>query len=144
MDKDRKKEKQPEGGADGNGSYRFDFNPAQRGNTTGVPEDPTSKLIGQFLHKQQASGEFCLDMDLEMAELQNGNDNNNDGLHHLRHLAPVSESPVSVHQRVSFESSESIRRRQASRFKEPPGIQSNAGSPAAGGDGGGGGEPIVV
>ncbi|CAL1386276.1 unnamed protein product [Linum trigynum] len=137
MDKDRKKEKQPEGGDDGSGSYRFDFNPAQRGNTTGVPEDPTSKLIGQFLHKQQASGEFCLDMDLEMAELQNGNDNNNnDGLHHLRHLAPVSESPVSVHQRVSFESSESIRRRQASRFKESPGIQSNAGSPAAGGDGG--------
>ncbi|CAI0409272.1 unnamed protein product [Linum tenue] len=140
VDRDRKKEQHSEGHDDGSGSYRFDFNPAQRSSSPGengkaIPEeDPTSKLIGQFLHKQQASGEFCLDMDLEMAELQNGN--NNDGLHHLRHLAPVSESPVAVHQRVSFESSESIRRRQASRFKESPGIQSNAGSPAAG-DGGG-------
>jgi hypothetical protein len=34
-------------------------------------EDPPSKLIGQFLHKQRASGEISLDMDLEMDELHN-------------------------------------------------------------------------
>lgn len=34
-------------------------------------EDPPSKLIGQFLHKQKASGDFALDMDMEMAELKN-------------------------------------------------------------------------
>ncbi|AAD30575.1 Hypothetical protein [Arabidopsis thaliana] len=44
-------------------------------------EDPPTKLIGQFLHKQQASGEICLDMDLGMDELQS------------RGLTPVSESP---------------------------------------------------
>lgn len=33
-------------------------------------EDPPSKLIGQFLHKQKASGDFSLDMDMEMEELR--------------------------------------------------------------------------
>ncbi|XP_010417464.1 PREDICTED: mechanosensitive ion channel protein 6 [Camelina sativa] len=47
-------------------------------------EDPPTKLIGQFLHKQQASGEICLDMDLSMDELQS------------RGLTPVSESPTSA------------------------------------------------
>ncbi|XXG71804.1 hypothetical protein AAC387_Pa07g1044 [Persea americana] len=31
-------------------------------------DDPPSKLIGQFLHKQKASGDISLDMDLEMDE----------------------------------------------------------------------------
>ncbi len=43
-------------------------------------EDPPSKLIGQFLHKQRASSEMSLDMDLEMDELRN--------------FPPVAESPV--------------------------------------------------
>lgn len=39
-----------------------------------VPEDPPSKLIGQFLNKQRAAGgECCLDVDLEMEELRNNN-----------------------------------------------------------------------
>lgn len=46
-------------------------------------EDPPTKLIGQFLHKQQASGEISLDMDLGMDELQS------------RGLTPVLESPAS-------------------------------------------------
>ncbi|KAL5984065.1 hypothetical protein ACLOJK_018167 [Asimina triloba] len=46
----------------GNGGFHFHH---------GAPEeDPPSKLIGQFLHKQKASGDLCLDMDLEMDELQ--------------------------------------------------------------------------
>ncbi|KAF9621747.1 hypothetical protein IFM89_027601 [Coptis chinensis] len=36
-------------------------------------EDPPSKLIGKFLHRQKASGEIALDMDLEMEELSEGN-----------------------------------------------------------------------
>ncbi|CAH8318994.1 unnamed protein product [Eruca vesicaria subsp. sativa] len=45
-------------------------------------EDPPTKLIGQFLHKQQANGEFSLDMDLTMDELQS------------KSLTPVTESPT--------------------------------------------------
>ncbi|KAM3743561.1 hypothetical protein ACB098_07G155100 [Castanea mollissima] len=48
-------------------------------------KDPPSKLIKQFLHKQKASGEMSLDMDLEMDELCVEND---------RKLPPVSESPL--------------------------------------------------
>ncbi|XXG59900.1 hypothetical protein AAC387_Pa04g1904 [Persea americana] len=44
-------------------------------------DDPPSKLIGQFLHKQKASGEMSLDMDLEMDELC-----------HEQNLSPVRES----------------------------------------------------
>ncbi|CAN6938905.1 unnamed protein product [Brassica oleracea] len=49
-------------------------------------DDPPMKLIGQFLHKQQASGEISLDMDLSMDELQNQS----------KGLTPVSESPASA------------------------------------------------
>ncbi|XP_077246279.1 mechanosensitive ion channel protein 6-like [Tasmannia lanceolata] len=48
---------------DQNGSGGFNFQKPKN-------DDPPSKLIGQFLHKQKASGEICLDMDLEMDELQ--------------------------------------------------------------------------
>ncbi|KAK9164617.1 hypothetical protein Syun_005519 [Stephania yunnanensis] len=48
-------------------------------------EDPPSKLIGQFLHKQRASGEVSLDMDLEMGEFFEDH-------HHV--LPPVNESPT--------------------------------------------------
>ncbi|CAN1845411.1 Mechanosensitive ion channel protein 5 [Linum perenne] len=120
----------------GSVSYHFDFNPIQRSNTTikggnnatlppplpppaappssTAAEDPPSKLIGQFLHKQQASGECCLDMELDMPEL----------------------APVSVHpQKVSFESSDSIRKRLAHKFKESPGIHSTTESPVAASEG---------
>ena len=61
-------------------------------------EDPPSQLIGQFLHKQKASGEMSLDMDLEMEELQNERDG--DGK-----LTPVEESPTVIQRelKVSFE-----------------------------------------
>ncbi|XP_004292641.1 PREDICTED: mechanosensitive ion channel protein 6-like [Fragaria vesca subsp. vesca] len=70
-------------------------------------EDPPSKLIGQFLHKQRASGDLSLDMDLEMDELR------------PHDLPPVAESPrnsrTSREIKVSFQSpdaeSESVRRR---------------------------------
>ncbi|KFK42234.1 hypothetical protein AALP_AA2G229100 [Arabis alpina] len=45
-------------------------------------EDPPTKLINQFLHKQQASGEISLDIELGMDELQS------------KGLTPVYESPV--------------------------------------------------
>lgn len=62
------------------------------------PEDPPSQLIGKFLHKQRASGEMSLDMDLEMEELQNERDG--DGK-----LTPVEESPTIIQRelKVSFE-----------------------------------------
>ncbi|VVA95768.1 unnamed protein product [Arabis nemorensis] len=47
-------------------------------------EDPPTKLIGQFLHKQQASGEISLDMELGMDELRS------------KGLTPVNESPASA------------------------------------------------
>ncbi|KAJ4963823.1 hypothetical protein NE237_023762 [Protea cynaroides] len=56
-------------------------------------EDPPSRLIGQFLHKQKASGDMTLDMDLDMDELQNGN------------LPPVAEIPsdgLSTEPKISF------------------------------------------
>ncbi|XP_073312371.1 mechanosensitive ion channel protein 6-like [Primulina huaijiensis] len=41
-------------------------------------EEPSVKLIGQFLNKQKAAGgETSLDMDLEMDELRHGNQSNN-------------------------------------------------------------------
>ncbi|XP_038900754.1 mechanosensitive ion channel protein 6-like [Benincasa hispida] len=73
-------------------------------------EDPPSKLIGQFLHKQKASGEMSLDMDMEMLELPQD-----------KTLLPaVAESPMrrsSRELKVSFESiseiseNDSMRRR---------------------------------
>jgi len=56
-------------------------------------EDPPSQLIGRFLHKQRASGEMQLDMDLEMEELQREADEGR--------LTPVEESPVNY--RISRE-----------------------------------------
>ncbi|XP_027937145.1 mechanosensitive ion channel protein 6-like [Vigna unguiculata] len=62
-------------------------------------EDPPSQLIGRFLHKQRASGEMQLDMDLEMEELQQ------DGVE--GRLTPVEESPVNFRNsrelKVSFD-----------------------------------------
>lgn len=92
-------------------------------------ESPPSKLIGQFLHKQKASGEIALDMDLDMDELKQ---------HGPRGLPPVSESPASAvsaaklvsdspsANRVSFDTANSnvelVRRRQQ---KESPAKDGN-------------------
>ncbi|KAJ9153458.1 hypothetical protein P3X46_026893 [Hevea brasiliensis] len=121
-----------------NGSENFGFDFSQINATasgsaaaSSSTEDPPSKLIGQFLHKQKASGEFCLDMDLEMVELQN------DAVVVHRNLAPVSESPTTVN-RVSFGpnqlgSSESVRRRH--QYKDSPSKKSTDSASAGGGDG---------
>ncbi|KAJ6416907.1 hypothetical protein OIU84_002735 [Salix udensis] len=112
---------------DGNGSHGFDFNGHQKSNSTvstsgsgssKEEEDPPSKLIGQFLHKQRASGEFCLDMDLEtMSHLQD------DAVVLHKNLPPVSESPTTMN-RVSFDpntpgSGESVRRRRDLKDSSP-------------------------
>ncbi|KAL9403769.1 hypothetical protein Peur_000741 [Populus x canadensis] len=115
-----------------NGSrcYKLDFNGHQNSNS-GVTasasdsgsvmeeEDPPSKLIGHFLHRQKASGEFCLDMDLEMmTHLQN------ETVVPHKNLPPVSESPTTSTNRVSFDpnppgSSESLRRRRDFKNSSP-------------------------
>ncbi|KAL4325571.1 hypothetical protein GQ457_11G013920 [Hibiscus cannabinus] len=79
-----------------------------------VMEDPPSKLIGQFLHKQKASGEISLDMDLEMDELQ---EQPRDGIS----LSTVAETPSAAaaapHHRLSFEDNP-LRRRQSKGKEE--------------------------
>ncbi|XP_061337450.1 mechanosensitive ion channel protein 6-like isoform X1 [Gastrolobium bilobum] len=80
----------------------FDFR--QKGQT----EDPPSKLIRKFLHKQQASGDMSLDMDLEMEELQNDGEGDGDGDGDGEEkLTPVEESPMTYRMskelKVSFE-----------------------------------------
>lgn len=126
--------------SDGNGSHEFDFKGHQNINSnSGVTvsasgsgsskdeEDPPSKLIGQFLHKQKASGEFCLDMDSEMmTHLQD------DAVVHHKSLPPVSESPTTIMNRVSFDpnppgSCESVRRRRDFKDSSPT-KESNGGT----------------
>ncbi|KAA0040324.1 mechanosensitive ion channel protein 6-like [Cucumis melo var. makuwa] len=64
-------------GDDGNEGFQF----VQTG--YGM-EDPPTKLIGDFLHKQKIRGETTLDMDLEMEELKPN-----------RIIPPLAESPLS-------------------------------------------------
>ncbi|CAN6481606.1 unnamed protein product [Victoria cruziana] len=45
-------------------------------------EDPPSKLIGQFLNKQQASDDLALDLDLNMIEVRGGAAKDEGGRHH--------------------------------------------------------------
>ncbi|KAK9165027.1 hypothetical protein Scep_000218 [Stephania cephalantha] len=80
--------------SDPNSEFEFDQQRGRRSkdkdkdkDSAGVEEeeDPPSKLIGQFLHKQRASGEVSLDMDLEMGEFFEDH-------HHV--LPPVNESPT--------------------------------------------------
>ncbi|XP_023512518.1 mechanosensitive ion channel protein 6-like isoform X2 [Cucurbita pepo subsp. pepo] len=109
-------------GSNGDGGKGEDFEFRQQRKDV---EDPPSKLIGQFLHKQKASGEMCLDMDMEMLELP-----------HDKTLPTVAESPMrrsSKELKVSFESiseiseSDSLRRRhrdspvdEEHRVQQPP------------------------
>ncbi|XP_022717804.1 LOW QUALITY PROTEIN: mechanosensitive ion channel protein 6-like [Durio zibethinus] len=92
-------------------SEGFDF----MQNEQAAMEDPTSKLIGQFLHKQKASGEISLDMDLEMDELQQKPP------HHGSSLPTVAESPspsAAAVPSVSFENNP-VRRRQSKGSPSP-------------------------
>ncbi|KAB2049304.1 hypothetical protein ES319_A13G167500v1, partial [Gossypium barbadense] len=93
------------GGVSNKESEDFEFMQSKQ-----VPmEDPPSKLIGQFLHKQKASGEISLDMDLEMDELEQKQ------IHDGILLPTVAETPspsAAALSRVSFENSP-VRRRQS-------------------------------
>ncbi|XP_050219063.1 mechanosensitive ion channel protein 6 [Mercurialis annua] len=119
-------DKEQHNGAD---KYAFDFpqtNDKASSAAASMEADPPSKLIGQFLHKQQASGEFCLDFDMDMAELQLQQQNSIP-----RSLGPISESPTTGN-RVSFDpnppdsnSSESVKRRH--QCKDSPSNDSGAG-----------------
>ncbi|XP_020212527.1 mechanosensitive ion channel protein 6 [Cajanus cajan] len=73
-------------------------------------EDPPSQLIGRFLHKQKASGEMQLDMDLEMEELQHDADEGK--------LTPVEESPVT--NRMSRELKVSFDEPASNAIQEDP------------------------
>ncbi|XP_022735053.1 mechanosensitive ion channel protein 6-like [Durio zibethinus] len=80
-------------------------------------EDPPLKLIGQFLHKQKASSEISLDMDLEMDELKQ------EPPHHGNLLPAVAESPSpspspTAVPRVSFENNP-VRRRRSKGSPSP-------------------------
>ncbi|GAV60685.1 MS_channel domain-containing protein [Cephalotus follicularis] len=80
-----------------------------------MEQDPPSKLINQFLHKQKASGEFSIDIDLEMAELQQQSPpQQHQQLHTKYNLPPVTESPSAttsaVPNRVSFAGSPGLNR----------------------------------
>ncbi|KAL5561260.1 hypothetical protein UlMin_031007 [Ulmus minor] len=77
-----------------------------------VTEDPPSKLIGQFLHKQRASGDMSLDMDLDMDELQN---DRNIQMAELSKEMKVSFQPRAS-DGVEISANETVRRRQ----KESP------------------------
>ncbi|CAL0300510.1 unnamed protein product [Lupinus luteus] len=112
-------------------------------------EDPPSRLIGKFLHKQRASGEFSLDMDLEMEELQE---------HYVvdGKMTPVEESPtmnnyrISRDVKVSFEepasvvvevANDDVSRSESSKdspligeFQRPPQLDRRGGSPSGDGE----------
>lgn len=104
------------GGSSSSGGFQF----VQSGKQKTVEEDPPSKLIGQFLHKQRASGGgLSLDMDLEMDELRK------------QDLPPLAESPrnsrMSKELKVSFQPPEpdlpesptdSVRRRYKDSIEE--------------------------
>ncbi|KAJ8766996.1 hypothetical protein K2173_012505 [Erythroxylum novogranatense] len=98
-------------------------------------EDPTSKLIGQFLSKQKAAGgEISLDMDMDMQELRTEDRN----LSPFPELSPTKLSSKEI--RVSFEPSvsggnesvgESIRRRYRESLEGNDGLYSTNHSPPA-------------
>ena len=88
-----------DGGA-GNIAAEESFDFRQTGAPPLLEEDPPSQLIGKFLHKQRASGEISLDMDMEMEELQRYDAAAAAG---DRKLPPVEESPTVSNNRVSKE-----------------------------------------
>ncbi|KAI9186468.1 hypothetical protein LWI28_017535 [Acer negundo] len=92
-------------GSGGGEEESFDF--MQQGQR--VEEDPPTKLIGQFMHKQKASGEISIDFEV-MDELEQPTSSDNIASHNTQTLPTVSESPTT--QRVSSESL-SVKRRNS-------------------------------
>ncbi|TXG66662.1 hypothetical protein EZV62_007937 [Acer yangbiense] len=91
----------------GGGGEEESFDFMQQGQR--VEEDPPTKLIGQFMHKQKASGEISIDFEV-MDELEQPTSSDNIASHNTQTLPTVSESPTT--QRVSFESL-SVKRRNS-------------------------------
>ncbi|KAK0599614.1 hypothetical protein LWI29_006967 [Acer saccharum] len=90
-------------GGGGGEEESFDF--MQQGQR--VEEDPPTKLIGQFMHKQKASGEISIDFEV-MDELEQQTSSDDVASHNTETLPTVSKSPTV--QRVSSESL-SVKRR---------------------------------
>lgn len=72
-------------------------------------DDPSLKLIDQFLNLQRASGEVSLDMDLEMDELVNEHKNNSS----LPPLPPKSNSPALIKTAPQIIPPQPVRRRSS-------------------------------
>ncbi|KAK3198561.1 hypothetical protein Dsin_021976 [Dipteronia sinensis] len=94
------------------------FNFMQRGQR--VEEDPPTKLMGQFMHKQKASGEISIEFEV-MDELEQPTSSDNIASHTTETLPTVSESPTT--QRVSFESFP-VKRRNSNSNTSSPQIES--------------------
>ncbi|KAK1582869.1 hypothetical protein Q3G72_019074 [Acer saccharum] len=102
------------GGDDEEESFHF----KQRGQK--VEEDPPTKLIGQFMHKQKDSGEISIEFEV-MDELEQPTSSDNIASHTTQTLPTVSESPTT--QRVSFESFP-VKRRNSNSITSSPQIES--------------------
>ncbi|XP_010535021.1 PREDICTED: mechanosensitive ion channel protein 4-like [Tarenaya hassleriana] len=76
--------------------------------------DPPSRLIDRFLHQQKASGEFSLDMDINMAELQSNTTP-------PRGLTAISESPspATASYRETNGNTDAVRWRQSTVLNSP-------------------------
>ncbi|KAL1554476.1 mechanosensitive ion channel protein 6-like [Salvia divinorum] len=88
-------------------------NPMQPPPRFDLLEDPPSKLIHQFLHKQKATGgDLCLDVDLEMEELRNAATTSNNS----RSLPPLNAKSRRI-TNISAEEQDKYR----SEINESPG-----------------------
>ncbi|KAI9187540.1 hypothetical protein LWI28_029224 [Acer negundo] len=84
-----------------------------------VEEDPSTKLIGQFMHEQKDSGEIAIEFEV-MDELEQPTSSDNIASHITQTLPTVSESPTT--QRVSFESFP-VKRRNSNFITSSPQIE---------------------
>ena len=72
----------------GGGGEEESFNFMQQGQR--VEEDPPTKLIGQFMHKQKASGEISIEFEV-MDKLERPTSSDNIASHTTQTLPTVSE-----------------------------------------------------
>ncbi|EHA8587648.1 mechanosensitive ion channel protein 6-like [Cocos nucifera] len=120
-----------EGSRDGGGSGSgFSFQNQQPRPMPEIGEDPPSRLISSFLHKQRASGaDMALDMDLEMEELKKPSSNGSKELR-VSFQDPSAENPSSCLSYRSPSSSDDDDDHDSRRFKTSP--TSTARDPAGG------------
>ncbi|KAL4186634.1 hypothetical protein AMTRI_Chr09g34930 [Amborella trichopoda] len=123
-------------GSRGRGAEGFEFQMQDSGS-------PPTKLINQFLHKQQASGEISLDMDLDMEELQFSPELQVSGVQKTEnpaiHLPPLMEtrqssfpkSSISRESKVSFEIAGQVAEARR-RYSHSHGSDEDGGSDTSG------------